>query len=164
MTVIVGAGSAFSQDAAGSAAGAAASPEGTPPALDGNADSAENVLEVPQMTCVNYGASISCGGGSDGDADGGGVAINALWPGAPAYLPMSSPLTQAARPPLNPGSWMLSPASANVPMSSPLTQAASPPLNPGPWMLSPSRPAYNQPPGSPMAGTAMAHPSSGSHH
>ena len=124
MTVLVGARSAFSQDAGGSAAGAG-------PVLDG-----------------------------DAAVDGQSIIVPS--PGAPAYLPMSSPLTQAARPPLNPGTSIVSPAEA--PMSSPLTQAARPPLNPGQWMLSPSRPAFSQTAGSPVMGMAIRHPSSGSHH
>ena len=124
MTVLVGAGCAFSQDTGGSAAGAG-------PALD-----------------------------VDTAVDGQSIIVPS--PGAPAYLPMSSPLTQAARPPLNPGPSIISPA--DVPMSSPVTQAASPPLNPGQWMISPSRPAFSQPAGSPVTGMAKLHPSSGSHH
>ncbi len=164
MTVLVGARSAFSQDAAGSAAGADASRGGAPTAPVGDAVSAENVLEIPQTACVNYGGSISCAGGSDWDADDGGATIDALWPGATAYVLMSSPLTQAARPPLSPGAGMVSPASANMAMSSPLTPAPRPPLNPGPWMLSPSMSPFSHPAGSPMAGMAMVHPSSGLHH
>jgi hypothetical protein len=38
------------------------------------------------------------------------------------------------------------------PMSSPLTQAARPPLNPGPWMTPSSMMMLNRPAGSPMAG------------
>jgi hypothetical protein len=50
------------------------------------------------------------------------------------------------------------PASAYVPMttSSPLTQAARPPLNPGPWMLQPSMSAFGRPAGSPMAPMMMS--------
>ena len=42
------------------------------------------------------------------------------------------------------------PASAYIPMSSPVTQAARPPLNPGPWMTRPSMSAFGRPAGSPM--------------
>jgi hypothetical protein len=42
------------------------------------------------------------------------------------------------------------PASAYAPMSSPITQAARPPLNPGPWMLSPSMSQFSRPAGGPM--------------
>ena len=38
------------------------------------------------------------------------------------------------------------------PMSSPITQAARPPLNPGPWMTPPSMMMVGRPTGSPMAG------------
>ena len=55
------------------------------------------------------------------------------------------------------------PASAYVPMSSPLTQAARPPLNPGPWMTPPSMSAFSRPAGSPMMGMTMSHPSFGFH-
>lgn len=40
-------------------------------------------------------------------------------------------------------------------MSSPLTQAARPPLNPGPWMTPPSMMMLSRPAGSPMAGGAL---------
>lgn len=153
MTVLMGARTAFSQDAGDSAAGADASLEGTAPALHGDVETEENVLEIPQLTRAT---------GSDGDADG--QAINASSPGAPAYVLMSSPLTQAARPALNPGPSMISPSSPYVPMSGPLTQAARPPLNPGPWMLSPSMSPFSHPAGSPMIGMTMLHPSLGPHH
>jgi hypothetical protein len=54
------------------------------------------------------------------------------------------------------------PASAYGPMSSPLTQAALPPLNPGPCMLRPSMPAFSHPAGNPMMGMSM-HSSFGFH-
>jgi hypothetical protein len=57
-----------------------------------------------------------------------------------------------------------SPASAYVPMSGPLTQAARPPLNPGPWMMSPSLSPFSHPAGNPMMGMTMSHPLSGFHH
>lgn len=54
------------------------------------------------------------------------------------------------------------PASAYV--SSPLTQASRPPLNPGPWMMTPaSMSALSRPAGSPMAGM-MSRPAWGFHH
>ncbi len=55
------------------------------------------------------------------------------------------------------------PASAYMPMSSPLTQAARPPLTPGPWMNSASMSAFSHPAGSPMAGM-MSSPAWGFHH
>jgi len=56
------------------------------------------------------------------------------------------------------------PASAYAPMSSPLTQAARPPLNPGPWMISPSMSPFSHPAGNPIMGMTMSHPSFGLHH
>jgi hypothetical protein len=56
------------------------------------------------------------------------------------------------------------PASAYVPMSSPLTQAARPPLNPGPWMNSASTSAFSRPAGGPMVGMMMSRPAWGFHH
>lgn len=53
------------------------------------------------------------------------------------------------------------PASAYV--SSPLTQAARPPLNPGPWMNSASMSAFSRPAGGPMVGM-MSSPAWGLHH
>jgi hypothetical protein len=56
------------------------------------------------------------------------------------------------------------PASAFIPTrSSPLTQAALPPLNPGPWMLSPSVSTFSRPAGTPMMGMSM-HSSFAFHH
>ncbi len=55
------------------------------------------------------------------------------------------------------------PASAYMPMSSPLTQAAQPPLNPGPWMNSAAMSSFSRPAGSPMAGM-MSSPAWGFHH
>ena len=54
------------------------------------------------------------------------------------------------------------PASAYAP-SSPITQAALPPLNPGPWMNPPTMSAFARPAGSPMMGMSMSH-SFGFHH
>lgn len=65
----------------------------------------------------------------------------------PYAVPYPYQVTSAA--PTN----QLSPPSTFVPMSSPLTPAARPPLNPGPWMLSPH--TYSHPAGSPMIGMAM---------
>lgn len=42
------------------------------------------------------------------------------------------------------------PASAYAPMSSPITQAAQPPLHQGPWMTPPTMSAFGRPAGSPM--------------
>lgn len=56
------------------------------------------------------------------------------------------------------------PSSAYAPMSSPLTQAARPPLNAGPWMTHPSMSAFSHPAGNPMMGMSMAHPAFGFHH
>ena len=42
----------------------------------------------------------------------------------------------------------------SLPMSSPITQAARPPLNPGPWMNPPTMSAFGRPAGSPMMGMA----------
>jgi hypothetical protein len=56
------------------------------------------------------------------------------------------------------------PASAYVPMSSPLTQAARPPLNPGPWMTPARMATFNRRAGSPMMGLTMSHPIVGFHH
>jgi hypothetical protein len=50
------------------------------------------------------------------------------------------------------------------PMSSPLTGAARPPLNQGPWMNPPSMSAFSRPAGSPMMGMSMSHSSFGFHH
>ena len=48
------------------------------------------------------------------------------------------------------------PSSTLVPMSSPITQAARPPLNPGPWMLNNSMSVYSRPAGGPMLMAAPA--------
>ncbi len=50
------------------------------------------------------------------------------------------------------------PASAYIPapMSSPLTQAARPPLSQGPWMNPPTMSAFGRPAGSPMMGMASS--------
>jgi len=45
----------------------------------------------------------------------------------------------------------------SMPMSSPLTQAARPPLNPGPWMTHPSMSMYSHPAGSPMVAFGFHH-------
>jgi len=56
------------------------------------------------------------------------------------------------------------PPSAYAPMSSPLTQAAHPPLNPGPWMTPASMSAFSRPAGSPMTPMTMPGPLLGFHH
>jgi len=57
------------------------------------------------------------------------------------------------------------PPSAYAPMSSPLTQAARPPLNAGTWMTPPSMSAFSRPAGSPMMPMMMmSGPSLGLHH
>jgi hypothetical protein len=48
------------------------------------------------------------------------------------------------------------PASAYAPLSSPITQAARPPLNQGPWMNPPTMSAFGRPAGSPMMGMASS--------
>jgi len=51
-----------------------------------------------------------------------------------------------------------------TPMSSPVTQAARPPLSQGPWMTPPSMSAFSRPAGSPMMGmSSMSHSSFGFH-
>jgi len=188
MTVLVSARAAFSQDAEDSAAGADASGESIGPALDGDAETGDKVLEIPQVACADDGVSVPCADGSDEDAD----AINAPSPGAPPtldddtadarspnqdwgtlddyqnepaygvpYAVYSYRMTVAVGTMNRPSP---SPASAYVPMSSPLTQAARPPLNPGPWMISPSMSAFSHPAGSPMMGMTMSHPSFGFPH
>ena len=192
MTVLVSARAAFSQDAEDSAAAADVSWEGPgrslDPALDGDAETGDKVLEIPQVACADDGVSVPCADGSDEDAD----AINAPSPGAPPtldddtadarspnqdwgtlddyqnepaygvpYAVYSYRMTVAVGTMNRPSP---SPASAYVPMSSPLTQAARPPLNPGPWMISPSMSAFSHPAGSPMMGMTMSHPSFGFPH
>ena len=86
MTVLVNARAAFSQDAEDSAAGTDASLESTGPAIDEDAQTADKVLEIPQLTCATDGVSVPCDDGADADADAGGQAINAPSPGAPPTL------------------------------------------------------------------------------
>jgi hypothetical protein len=182
MSVLMSARAAFSQDAGDSAARADASLEGTAPVLDGDAESEENVLEIPQLKCA---------GGSDEDADAD--AASASSPGAPPTLDddtadagqpnqdWGTPADYQNQPVyavpyavysyqvtvavgtmngiLRPG-----PTQAYALMSSPLTQAARPPLNPGPWMLSPWMSPFSHPAGSRMMGRTMSHPFSGFHH
>jgi hypothetical protein len=50
------------------------------------------------------------------------------------------------------------------PMSSPVTQAARPPLSQGPWMTPPSMSSFSRPAGSPMMGMSMSHSSFAFHH
>jgi hypothetical protein len=57
---------------------------------------------------------------------------------------------------VNPRSPVPASAYAPAPMSSPLTQAARPPLNPGPWMNSPTMSSFSRPAGSPMMGMASS--------
>lgn len=192
MTALVGARAAFSQDADDSAAGADASWERTGPAIDEGAETANEVLEIPQVACGEDGVPVACADGSDEDADADGQAINASSPGVPptldddtadARLPNQDwgtiddyqnepayavpyavypyPMAVAAGTMNRPSTF---PASAYIPMSSPLTQAARPPLNPGPWMLSPAMSPFSHPAGSPMMGITMSHPSFGFHH
>jgi len=184
MTVLVSARSAFSQDAEDSAAVADADLEPTGPALDGDVETADKVLEIPQVACADDGVSVPCTDGSDEDADAGGETINASSPGAP---PTVDDETADARSPNQdwgtPADYQNEPAygvpyagyaspmtgavgtmnrpspfpaSPYVPMSSPLTQAARPPLNPGPWMLSPSMSPFSHPAGNPMIGMTMS--------
>jgi len=191
MTVLVNARAAFSQDAEDSAAGTDASSESSGPAVDGGAETADKVLEIPQLTCANDGISVPCGGG-DEDADADSQAINAPSLGAPPTLDADTadasgpnqdwgtlydyqnqqaygvpyavypyPMTVAVGTMNRPSPY---PALAYVPMSSPLTQAARPPLNPGPWMMSPSLSMFSHPAGNPMMGMTMSHPLSGFHH
>jgi hypothetical protein len=47
-------------------------------------------------------------------------------------------------------------ASGFAPMSSPITQAARPPLNQGPWMNPPTMSAFGRPAGNPMMGMASS--------
>ena len=188
MTVLVSARAAFSQVAEDSAAGADAGWERTgpaiDPAIDEDAETADNVLEIPQVSCAKDGVTVPCADGSDVDDD---QAINAPSPGASptldddtasnathgndwgtlddyqnehaygvpyAVYPYPVTVVGMNRSPV--------PASACVPMSSPLTQAALPPLNPGPWMLRPSMSAFSHPAGNPMMGMSM-HSSFGFH-
>jgi hypothetical protein len=70
---------------------------------------------------------------------------------APLTANRPSPVPASAYVPMNP-------------MSSPVTQAARPPLNQGPWMTPPSMSAFSRPAGSPMMGmSSMSHSSFGFH-
>jgi hypothetical protein len=51
-----------------------------------------------------------------------------------------------------------------APLSSPLTQASRPPLNQGPWMTRPTMSQFSRPAGSPMAPMMMSAPLAGFHH
>ncbi len=183
MTVLVSAPAAFSQDAGDSTAAADASREGTGPALDGDAETADKVLEIPQVACADDGVSVPCSDGSDEEGDDDGETIYASSPGAPPtlggdtadarspnqdlgtpddyqnqpangvpYVVYAYPMTAAVGTMNRPSPF---PASPYAPMSSPLTQVARPPLNPGPWMLSPSMSAFSRPAGNPMIGMTM---------
>jgi hypothetical protein len=177
LTVLANVRTALSQDA-DSGTSVDASWERTGPAIDGDAESADKVLEIPQATCSKDGVSVACGN-TNPDGDDNDQTINAPSPGAPPpaidedtassaspndddwgsvddyqnqpaygvpYAVYQRPVTVAGTPltrsPV--------PASAYAPMSSPITQAARPPLNPGPWMLGPSMSAFSRPAGSPM--------------
>ena len=70
---------------------------------------------------------------------------------APLTMNRPSPVPASAYVPMNP-------------MSSPVTQAARPPLSQGPWMTPPSMSAFNRPAGSPMMGMSMSHSSFAFHH
>jgi len=59
---------------------------------------------------------------------------------------------------------MSGPTSSFAPMSSPITQAARPPLNQGPWMTPPTMSAFGRPAGSPMMGMSSFRPSFAFHH
>jgi hypothetical protein len=167
------------------------------PAIDEDAESADEVLEIPQATCPKDGAPASCDSSSDDDSDDDdGQAINAPSPGAPPTVfdddtassgapdpdwgsvddyqnqqvyagPYSSypypySITVAVPQRLNRPSQVS--ASAFAPMSSPITQAAQPPLNQGPWMNPPTMSAFSRPAGSPMMPMMMSGRSFGFHH
>ncbi len=201
ITVFVNVRAAFSQDAAVSAdadssapaaAGADADWERTGPAIDEDAETADKVLEIPQVTCAKDGAPDTCDGAGANANDDDGQAINAPSPGAPPPT-LDDDTASNAGPnqdwgtiddyqnqqayafpyPLYPYPATVVgtmnrpsplPASAYVPMSSPLTRAARPPLNPGPWMMPPSMSAFGRPAGSPMMPMMMSAPSFGFHH
>lgn len=183
LTVLANARTALSQEA-DSGTSVDANWERTGPAIDGDAESADKVLEIPQAACTKNGVSVACAGtnsaGNDNDDnDNNDQAINAPSPGTPPptldedtassaapddqdwgtvneyqnqpaygvpYAVYQRPVTVAgtARTPSP------VPASAYAPMSNPITQAARPPLNPGPWMLGPSMSAFSRPAGTPM--------------
>ena len=181
LAVLANARAAFTQDA-DSGTSVDANWERTGPPIEGDAESAGKVLEIPQAACTKNGVSVACAdtspAGDDNDNDND-QAINAPSPGEPPptldedtassaapddqdwgtvndyqnqpaygvpYAVYQRPVTVAgtARTPSP------VPASAYAPMSSPITQAAHPPLNPGPWMLGPSMSAFSRPAGSPM--------------
>jgi hypothetical protein len=71
---------------------------------------------------------------------------------APLTMNRPSPVPASAYIPMNP-------------MSSPVTQAARPPLNQGPWMTPPSMSTFSRPAGSPMMGmSSMSHSAFAFHH
>jgi hypothetical protein len=196
MTAFVNARNAFAQDAADSGTSVDASWERVrpvSPAIDENAASADEVLEIPQAACTQHGVSVAC---DDASADGNnddGQAINAPSPGAPPatadensasndapdsdwgtvndyqneqvyavpypVYPYPYPVTIARTMRPSPV-----PASAYAPMSSPITQAARPPLNPGPWMTPATMSAFSRPAGSPMMPMTMSAPAWGFQH
>jgi hypothetical protein len=179
LTVFANARAAFSQDA-DSGTSVDANWERTGPAIDGDAESADKVLEIPQAACTRDGVSVACAGTNPAGGDDNDQAINAPSPGAPPPTLDEDTASSAApddqdwgtaddyqnqpaypvpyvvyqRPVTVAGTARIPspvPASAYAPMSSPITQAAHPPLNPGPWMLSPSMSAFGRPAGSPMS-------------
>jgi len=62
MAVFVSSRAAFSQDAGDSGAGVDAGWEPTGPAVDEDADTADKVLEIPQVACGKDGVSVPCDG------------------------------------------------------------------------------------------------------
>lgn len=178
LSVFANARAAFSQDAV-SGTSVDANWERTGPAIEGDAESADKVLEIPQAACTKDGISVACAGTNPADSDDNDQAINAPSPGAPPPTLDEDTASSAApddqdwgtvdqyqnqpgygvpyavyqRPVTVAGTARIPspvPASAYAPMSSPITQAAHPPLNPGPWMLGPSMSAFSRPAGSPM--------------
>jgi hypothetical protein len=197
LIALVGARGAFAQDAPASGSDSDANWERIDP--DFGADSAEKVLEIPQIACVEDGVSIPCdeqvsasnspGNGNDnGDDDANPQASSGSSPASPQTLDDD---TASAGPIGSDSDWGTADDYANQPiygipygtaqygrvisrgpiygnpqvppsmafpfppmaMSSPLTQAARPPLNPtGPWMTPPSMMMLSRPAGSPMAG------------
>jgi hypothetical protein len=158
----------------------------TNPAIDEDAETADKVLEIPQVACAKDDPPASCDSANADNDDDGSSAINAPSPGAPPTTLDDDTTSSAAAPddwgnaedyqnqeisavpyaaPYAVYPYAMTgggttggtsvPSTAYVPMSSPLTAAARPPLNPGPWMLSPSRSMYMRPAGSPMMGMAF---------
>ena len=185
ITVFVSTRAALAQDADDSAAEADASWERTGPALDEDAESADKVLEIPQVACAEDGVPVPCDGAAE-DGNNDAQNVNAASPGAPPTLDDNT--ADAAWPGQDWGTledyenepaygipYGMSPYGMTVavqtmnrnlwpapymPTSSPLTPAARPPLNPGPWQ---TMSAFRAPAGSPMMGMTMPHPSFGLH-